>query len=143
MDFGFYNMDCMQGMKQFPDDYFDLAIVDPPYGAGLADNGGCKGWFSKYHQETAENQGGVRKSIGTGSADGSTSTNTLSTKELQKTRRHLGICKLENGRRQRQKNHNVGRGPEKGILRRTFSRLTKPNYMGGATTLSFHLQGAL
>lgn len=58
MDFGFYNMDCMQGMKQFPDDYFDLAIVDPPYGAGLADNGGCKGWFSKYHQETAENQGG-------------------------------------------------------------------------------------
>lgn len=60
MDFGFYNMDCMQGMKQFPDDYFDLAIVDPPYGAGLADNGGCKGWFSKYHQETAENQGGGR-----------------------------------------------------------------------------------
>ena len=27
-----YNMDCMVGMKQFPDKYFDLAIVDPPYG---------------------------------------------------------------------------------------------------------------
>lgn len=27
-------MDCMQGMKQFPDKYFDLAIVDPPYGIG-------------------------------------------------------------------------------------------------------------
>ena len=27
-----YNMDCMEGMKQFPDKYFDLAIVDPPYG---------------------------------------------------------------------------------------------------------------
>ena len=29
-----YNMDCMEGMKQFPDKYFDLAIVDPPYGGG-------------------------------------------------------------------------------------------------------------
>lgn len=27
-----YNMDCMQGMKEFPDGFFDLAIVDPPYG---------------------------------------------------------------------------------------------------------------
>src|SRR5690554_853024 len=29
---GFYNMDCMEGMKQIPDNYFELAIVDPPYG---------------------------------------------------------------------------------------------------------------
>lgn len=35
LDFGFYNMDCMEGMKQFPDGYFDLAIVDPPYGIGV------------------------------------------------------------------------------------------------------------
>lgn len=34
LDFGFYNMDCMEGMKQFPDKFFDLAIVDPPYGIG-------------------------------------------------------------------------------------------------------------
>lgn len=27
-------MDCMEGMAQFPDGYFDLAIVDPPYGIG-------------------------------------------------------------------------------------------------------------
>jgi site-specific DNA-methyltransferase (adenine-specific) len=32
LDFGFYNMDCMDGMKQFPDKFFELAIVDPPYG---------------------------------------------------------------------------------------------------------------
>lgn len=32
-----YNMDCMEGMKEYPDKYFDLAIVDPPYGAGIAD----------------------------------------------------------------------------------------------------------
>ena len=25
-------MDCMKGMKEFPDKYFDLAIVDPAYG---------------------------------------------------------------------------------------------------------------
>jgi len=30
-----YNMDCMEGMKQFPDKYFELAIVDPPYGIGI------------------------------------------------------------------------------------------------------------
>ena len=35
LDFGFYNMDCMEGMKEFPDKYFDLAIVDPPYGIGV------------------------------------------------------------------------------------------------------------
>lgn len=26
------NIDCMQGMKQYPDKFFELAIVDPPYG---------------------------------------------------------------------------------------------------------------
>ena len=34
LDFGYYNMDCIEGMKQFPDKYFDLAIVDPPYFSG-------------------------------------------------------------------------------------------------------------
>lgn len=34
LEFGFYNMDCIEGMKQFPDKYFDLAVVDPPYGIG-------------------------------------------------------------------------------------------------------------
>ena len=27
LDFGYYNMDCMEGMKQFPNRYFDLAIL--------------------------------------------------------------------------------------------------------------------
>ena len=30
-----YNMDCISGMKEYPDKYFDLAIVDPPYGIGM------------------------------------------------------------------------------------------------------------
>jgi site-specific DNA-methyltransferase (adenine-specific) len=28
-------MDCMEGMKGFPDGYFDLAVCDPPYGIGI------------------------------------------------------------------------------------------------------------
>lgn len=27
-----FNMDCMEAMNRFPDKYFDLAVVDPPYG---------------------------------------------------------------------------------------------------------------
>ena len=27
-------MHCMEGMKQYPDKYFDLVVVDPPYGIG-------------------------------------------------------------------------------------------------------------
>ena len=30
--FSFFNADNMEIMKQYPDKYFDLAIVDPPYG---------------------------------------------------------------------------------------------------------------
>ena len=40
MEPGFYNMDCMEAMKQFPDKYFDLAVVDPPYGDGNQKIGG-------------------------------------------------------------------------------------------------------
>ena len=31
-----YNMDCMQGLKEIPDKFFDLAVVDPPYGGGCS-----------------------------------------------------------------------------------------------------------
>ena len=27
-----FNTDCLEAMKQYPDKYFELAIVDPPYG---------------------------------------------------------------------------------------------------------------
>ena len=32
MELGYFNIDCIQGMKNYPDKIFDLAIVDPPYG---------------------------------------------------------------------------------------------------------------
>jgi len=31
-----FNRDCMEAMKEFPDKFFELAIVDPPYGLDLA-----------------------------------------------------------------------------------------------------------
>ena len=31
-----YNEDCVEGLKRFSDNYFDLAIVDPPYGIGAS-----------------------------------------------------------------------------------------------------------
>ena len=33
-----FNIDCMEGMKQYPDKYFELAIVDPPYGINADSN---------------------------------------------------------------------------------------------------------
>lgn len=29
-----FNTDCLEAMKKYPDNYFELAIVDPPYGIG-------------------------------------------------------------------------------------------------------------
>ena len=34
-DINLYQGDCMDLMKQYPDKYFDLAIVDPPYGINI------------------------------------------------------------------------------------------------------------
>ncbi len=33
----FYNTDCMDFMAEAPDNYYDLAIVDPPYGIGFGE----------------------------------------------------------------------------------------------------------
>lgn len=30
------NRDCMEALKEFPDKFFDLAVVDPPYGGGCS-----------------------------------------------------------------------------------------------------------
>ena len=62
----FYNMDCMEAMKDMPDNAYDLAIVDPPYGIGADkvqnDLGGKKGFtknagtYKKYHQTNWDNE---------------------------------------------------------------------------------------
>lgn len=44
-----YNCDCMEFMRTQPDRFFDLAIVDPPYGIG--EDGSRNG--SRNHEGTA------------------------------------------------------------------------------------------
>ena len=39
-----FHADCMEIMKQYPDKYFDLAIVDPPYGIKI-----MKQWGAAKH----------------------------------------------------------------------------------------------
>lgn len=51
MEPGFYNMNCMDAMREFPDGFFDLAVVDPPYGDGSGNVGGGRrfgGLFDRY-----------------------------------------------------------------------------------------------
>lgn len=40
------NIDCMIAMQKFPNQFFELAIVDPPYGIGAENHAGSKenGW---------------------------------------------------------------------------------------------------
>jgi site-specific DNA-methyltransferase (adenine-specific) len=53
-----YLMDCMEGMKQFPDKYFSIAIVDPPYGISINHNMGRRKGdkHSNYKKVTWDNE---------------------------------------------------------------------------------------
>lgn len=39
-----FNNDCMEGMKRYPDKFFDLAVVDVPYGINRGEKFGGKNW---------------------------------------------------------------------------------------------------
>lgn len=43
-----YNMDCLEYMRTVPDNFFSLAIVDPPYGIKRSCIGKKKRW--KYYK---------------------------------------------------------------------------------------------
>lgn len=49
----FYNRDCLEALKEYPDKAFDLAIVDPPYNAndaiGVKDSAGHLSKRKDYH----------------------------------------------------------------------------------------------
>ena len=47
------NMDCMEFMAQFPDKFFDLAVVDPPYGIDKAFSSTSR--IAKYGQVASVN----------------------------------------------------------------------------------------
>lgn len=91
LDYGFYNMDCMDGMKQFPDKYFDLAIVDPPYGDGGGSGNG------KTRADSAEC---------------STVIDHLHSSQRKREREKGRTNRRNMGEQVRQKNHFVGHSPE-------------------------------
>lgn len=45
-----FNRDCMEAMREFPDKFFDLAIVDPPYGIGRDGGETGKNWKKYEHK---------------------------------------------------------------------------------------------
>lgn len=107
LDYGFYNCDCMEGMREFPDKYFDIAIVDPPYGDGSQGGGGTAynrfgGWFDRYKevQQVRREVRPVQEYHGGGITE---STSIIS------DRRDMG-------REVRQKNYRVGRRAGERVL---------------------------
>ena len=46
-----HNADCMDFMRELPDKYYDLAIVDPPYGIEINMNMGRKKGQPKRHED--------------------------------------------------------------------------------------------
>ena len=121
---GFYNMDCMEAMKDFPDGFFDLAIVDPPYGDGgvLTDMQTASGSESGLTDTSRINRGGWH---GKQKYHLGQTLHVRTPKEKQELREQA-----EHGRRSTQKNYNVGRCAGKRILYRAFSRLTESDNMG-------------
>lgn len=45
------NIDCMEAMKRYPDKWFELAVVDPPYGIEINMNMGRKAGKRKKHKQ--------------------------------------------------------------------------------------------
>jgi|TARA_Y100000289_G_scaffold56947_1_gene60991 site-specific DNA-methyltransferase (adenine-specific) len=52
------NADCMDIMKEYKDNYFDLAIVDPPYGIKIQQSGGTPSHlgFKNYKKKNWDNE---------------------------------------------------------------------------------------
>ena len=54
-----FNRDCMEAMKEFPDKFFDLAVVDPPYGGGAERERERTGFTAAALSGTPENVHGL------------------------------------------------------------------------------------
>lgn len=52
VDFGFYHIDCMDGMKNIPDDFVDLTLTDIPYDEVNGTRNG--GDLRKLHKDAAD-----------------------------------------------------------------------------------------
>jgi site-specific DNA-methyltransferase (adenine-specific) len=49
-----YNEDCVIALKQYSDNYFDVALVDPPYGIGRSGHNGVKAKNPKHNWKAHE-----------------------------------------------------------------------------------------
>ena len=56
-----FHADCMEIMKQYPDKYFDLAIVDPPYGIDINKSG----WIKQQNQKNPHSEKNWDKEVPT------------------------------------------------------------------------------
>lgn len=128
------NRDCVEAMKEYPDNYFDLAIVDPPYGNGLAENGGCKGWFSKYHQDSSQSVKveRERENLITVSGKGSTD-----------TKRFVRFNNAGRQARYASKKSYRGTLPQRMTISKSYSVFHETKLFGAATTFLCRQQGVL
>ena len=55
-----YNMDCIEYMRSLPDNAFDIAVCDPPYGKGNDDNLVGGGRFGQRFEKYFRPSGGAR-----------------------------------------------------------------------------------
>ena len=135
-----YNMDCMEYMKTLPDNAFDLAVVDPPYGGGLTEGGGCKGWFTKYHQDTcSQSVNAERERSGSGiTVSGVQEADSRSTKRhhtfgMRKCRKNYQKIREDENR----KKSSLGTLPLEKYILKSFSAFPSIRLYGAATTLNF------
>lgn len=71
IEHGFYNIDCMEGLKDIPDKAVDLAICDPPYGIGITSTvGGGKPFGSGGGDSLSIPKNTVRLTIAAHQTDG-------------------------------------------------------------------------
>lgn len=148
MEPGFYNMDCMEALRRFPDSFFDLAIVDPPYGGGYVAqdhatglHGGGSSWagnergrwsqrFDRYHiGPAAVSGGGGAPGQPRKSADGCNPDSCAD--QSHQDRRDLGGEVQPAGGRLRCSFHKaLGHCTIRRILRRAGARQQTTNHMG-------------
>ena len=69
----YFNGDCMDGMKEIPDKFFDLAICDPPYGGGSqivqVEREGLRGGATDWKHDKRARFGGWSKKYHIGNQD--------------------------------------------------------------------------
>ena len=71
-----YNVDCLEYMKTLPDNAFDLAVVDPPYGDGCSQSVQVErererrtaynrfgGWFDRYKAQVEQAEPGRQSTV--------------------------------------------------------------------------------